>query len=191
MWVDTQSTLEQISDMKARHISNEVHFNKRILNYYAPYFEDLKECSNELRCLFTASNIDVTHDAMLNILRRTFVELKPEYDSEGRKDHTAEDKVDMETKEEVDDENEAEDIEVEGDDGGNRAEEDEGEEEEEEEEDDKIMAQSGLDLNLQPLRFLPHTKVTRVPPQPAITTYPFGHARSSSPCPQYTHAHPR
>jgi hypothetical protein len=193
MWVGTQSTLEEISNMKARHILNEEHFNKRILNYYAPYFEDLKECSNKLRCLFTASDIDVTHNAMLVILHRTFIKIKPEYDSEGWKDHTAEDKVDMETEEEVDDEDEVEDIKVEGDDGGNGAEEDKGEEEEEDkddddEEDDMIMAQSGLDLNLRPLCFLPHTNVTCVPPQVTITTYPFGRACSSSPCPQYTHA---
>jgi hypothetical protein len=161
MWADTQSTLEMIGDLKSGHICNEENFNKRILDYYAPYFEDLKECSNELRRLFTPASdiyIDVTHDAMLVVLRRTFFKLKPEYDSEGQKGHTAEDEEEQE--------------------------EDEDEDEEEEEEEEG-------DLNLRPLRFLPHTMVTRVQPQAAITTYPFGRARSSSPCLQYTHAHPR
>ena len=60
MWVDTLLTLDQISDTKAGHISNDEYFEKRILDHYAPYFKDLKECSNELRCLFTASS-NVTH----------------------------------------------------------------------------------------------------------------------------------
>ena len=112
-------------------------------------------------------------------------------------DHTAGDGEDTEIEE--DDENEAEtegeeDIEVDGDADENEAEEeqeedDDDDEEEEDSDDGMVIVQSGLDLNLRPLPFLPYTKVTRVPPQAAITTYPIGRARSSSPCPQYTHAH--
>ena len=192
MWVDTVLTLDQISDTKAGHISSEEYFTKRVLNHYAPYFQDLKACSNELRCLFTASDTDVTHDAMLVILRRCLLQLKPEYDSEGQNDYT-DDEEDMEIEEQDDEENEAEvadeDMEIQEDgDEENQEEEEEEEEEEEDSDDGMIIAQSGLGLNLRPLRFLPYTKVTRVPPRAAITTYPIGRARSSSPCPQYAHA---
>jgi hypothetical protein len=180
MWVDTILSLDQISDTKAGHISSDEYFTKRILDHYAPYFEDLKACSNELRCLFTVSDADVTHDAVLLILRRTLRNLHPEYDLE---DHTIDDKEDIELEDEDDeDEKQAEE----------EMEEEEEEEEEEDIDDDMAVAQSGLGLNLRPLQFLPYTTVTRVPPRAAMTTYPIGRARSSSPCPQYTpHAHPQ
>jgi hypothetical protein len=191
-WVDALLDLDEISDTKAGHISSDEYFSRRILDHYAPYFEDLKECSNELRCLFAVPNVDVTHDTMLVILRRTFVQLKPEYNLEGQKDNTTEDKEDMEIEGEDDEENEAEaegeeGIEIDGDDEENEA--DEEQDEEEDSDDGMVIAQSGLDLNLRPLHILPYTKVTRVPLQAAITTYPIGRARSSSPCPQYIRAH--
>jgi hypothetical protein len=215
MWVDTVLSLDQISDTKAGHISSDEYFTRRILDHYAPYFEDLKACSSELRCLFTTSDVDVTHNAMLVILRRTLLQLKPEYDSEGQKD---EDEEDVEIEGEDNEENEAdvadEDIEIQGDsdeeneaeaadedmeiqeDGDEENDDDDDDEEEEQEEEDSddgmIITQSGLGLNLRPLQFLPYTKVTRVPPRAAMITYPFGRARSSSPCPQHTHhAHPQ
>jgi hypothetical protein len=204
MWVDTVLSLDQISDMKAGHISSDEYFTRRILDHYAPYFEDLKACSSELWCLFTTSNVDVMHNAMLVILCRTLLQLKPEYDSEGQKD---EDEEDMEIEGEDDEENEAEvadeDTEIQGDsDEENEVEavdedieiqedgdeeNDDDDEEEEDSDDGMIITQSGLGLNLRPLQFLPYTKVTRVPPGAAMTTYPFGCARSSSPCPQHTH----
>ena len=176
MWVDTVSTLDQISDTKAGHISSDEHFSKRILDHYAPYFEDLKVCSNELRCLFTASDADVTHENMLVILRKTLLQLELENDSKGRarEDHTIEDEEDIEMEEEDDEENDEEEEEEE--------EEGEGETEEEEEMGDDKTIQSGLDLNLRPLLFQPYTKVTRVPPRAVTRVY---RARSSSPCPPY------
>ena len=47
-WVNNICHLNQISVIKARHISNEEHFTNRILDYYPPYFKDLKPCSSEL-----------------------------------------------------------------------------------------------------------------------------------------------
>lgn len=49
LWVDTVLALNQISNMKAGHIMSDEHFSKWILDYYPPYFEDLKVCSNELQ----------------------------------------------------------------------------------------------------------------------------------------------
>jgi hypothetical protein len=53
--------------------------------------------------LFTASNTDVSHDTVLVILHRTLLNLQPEYDSEGREDHTTvEDEEDIEMEEDSD-----------------------------------------------------------------------------------------
>jgi hypothetical protein len=101
---------------------------------------------------------------------------------------------DTEIQGDSDEENEAEaadeDIEIQED--SDEENDDDDEEEEEDSDDGMIITQSGLGLNLRPLQFLPYTKVTHVPPWAAITTYPFGRACSSSPCPQHTHhAHPQ
>ena len=156
-WVNTRASLEEISDTKAGHISSDAQFTTRILDYFAPYFEDLKVCSNELRCLFTASDTqDATHDAMLVILHRTLLNLQPEYELEGGEVHTTEDEM--------------EDM---GDMGDNDDKDKAGEGEDSD-------SSSGPDLNLRPTRL-----VICIPPPWAITTYPVDGARSSSPCPQY------
>ena len=146
LWVDTVLALDQISNMKPGHILSDEHFNKWIFNYYPHYFEDIKTCSNELQCLFTMSNADVTHNTLLTILCRTLSKLPLEYDSESRKDHTMEDEEDIKMEEEA-------------------------AEEEENSNDGMTIAQSGLGLNLRPLQFLPHTKVTHVLPWAAIMLY--------------------
>ena len=165
-WVDNIRSLDQISDTKAGHISNEEHFTNRILDYYPPYFEDLKPCSSELRGLFAVSDHnnrrkDVTHDEVLVILRRTLRNLQPEYESECGEDHTAEE--DMEDDEDEDEDNDDDD---DGDGDGDG--------------DENDVAESA-----KPFPFLFENRVIGVSPRVAITTYSIDGARSSSPCPQH------
>ena len=62
------------ADAKSRHCLSLKQFNARILNYFHPYFDDLKECCHTLWCLFFSdvgreARAVISHDDMCKILQ--------------------------------------------------------------------------------------------------------------------------
>lgn len=77
-WVDTDKLFSEIANIKLGHCVAAGPFKTWILDYYLPYFEDLKDCSEELRQLFDINRPNATHKEMLAILERAFQGLKDE-----------------------------------------------------------------------------------------------------------------
>ena len=72
-WYDnTSGRLDINADTKSRHCGTLATFTMRILNHFAPYFDDLKECCLGLWSLFFSEpRVDISHDEMHDIHQKT------------------------------------------------------------------------------------------------------------------------
>ena len=82
-WHNSNAPLTHAGNVKAGQCSSLATFNLGILQYFSPYFNNLKECCWELQHLIfhlseQGTRLDVTHDKMAEVLQRTFDTLQPE-----------------------------------------------------------------------------------------------------------------
>ena len=79
-WIDPEKSFRDIAEAKLGQCSYPSVFRTDILSFFHGYFEDLKECSKQLRTLFfTDLEKRVTHDEVLAIFQDTLKKLSEEH----------------------------------------------------------------------------------------------------------------